>query len=147
MENEMTTEKKVNDPELEQYDKLMAMPMVDIYKSLANIEGWKYREEGGQVYLVELGKADCLFDPMQDGNQLVALIEKHDIIRVYEDYDMIGWGYRVKGGRTPIMMTELQDFCGNGEPDITMSEAICRIIVFNKDPLFDVDPKDNQGDE
>ncbi len=123
------------------HDRVMALTDFEICQHLAEIEGLNTYAQFDSIRVQVTDGDDYYFNPLADSSQLVALIEKHDVLRNYEEYDAIGFSYHVMGGDNCIRVTEVQDFEGSGEPDISMAKAICLAIILNKDAAFSLTPR------
>jgi hypothetical protein len=69
------------------------------------------------------------FNPLADNWQCFDLIGQYDIERRYEEYDMIGFGYRCHGSANPIVVFEMPDDFGKEELFLTPNRAMCLAIL------------------
>lgn len=115
---------------------VMLLSDFDICQRLANLEGLLTYEQRHSVRINVPDGDDYYFNPLEDNDQMVALMIKYDVVRTFQQYDFVGWSYHVFGGHNPAHITERQDFKGTGKPDISMAKAVCLAIILNKDDDF-----------
>tara|TARA_Y100001936_G_C15935337_1_gene591691 strand:+ start:318 stop:734 length:417 start_codon:yes stop_codon:yes gene_type:complete len=115
---------------------VMLLSDFDICQRLANLEGLLTYEQRQSVRINVPDGDDYYFNPLEDNDQMVALMIKYDVVRTFQQYDFVGWSYHVIDGHNPAHITERQDFNGTGKPDISMAKAVCLAIILNKDDDF-----------
>jgi hypothetical protein len=127
--------KPINDnDDIAWHEHVSEMDDPHIVLAIAELEGYNVTFSQGRVLLAndnsESGEDE--FNPLSNAHQFLPLMKKYEVIREFEEYDCIGWGYRLLNHTdSPIVTTETQDFSGSGEPDFSMEKAVCVAIVFS----------------
>ena len=124
------------DKDLEKFNKVMSLTDLEICMHLARIEGLNTYIQSSSVRIVVADGDDYYFNPLDDSDQLIELMVKHNVQRFYEPYDFIGWCYHVLRGENPIHITERQDLDNPNAPDISMQKAVCLAIILNKSKML-----------
>lgn len=114
------------------YRRVMALSDLGICLVLARIEALQVYYQFGSVRINVGDGDDYYFNPLQDNNQCVAMMIKHNVERTWEPYDFVGWSYHLLNGENPIHITENQDFHGSERENIGFQKAVCLAIILNK---------------
>lgn len=125
--------------DLEMYNKVITLSDFDICLFLAEIEDLQVYTQFGSVRIVVENGDDYYFNPLENSDQFLELIEKHDVERVWHPYDFMGWGYHVLGGKNPLNILERQDYGDNISLNLTMKKASCLAIILNKSNKYKLD--------
>lgn len=138
----MLEDKEKSDKEIAMCNKVEALTDFEICKFIADLECLPtYAQFGVLRVMVEDGD-DYYFNPLENNDQLVALMVKHDVVRRWEPYDFIGWSYHVLDGENRIHITERQfDTNADGNPNTEerpMSKCVCLAIILNKVKDFSI---------
>lgn len=118
------------------YDKVIALTDLEICQQLATIEGLQTYIQFDSVRVQVTDGDDYYLNPLENSDQLINLMIKHEVQRNWEPYDFIGWGYHVVDGKNPIHILERQNFDGSDTADLPMSKAVCLAIILNKSKDF-----------
>jgi hypothetical protein len=127
------------DQDLQMYDKVISLSDLAICLLLAKIEKLPTYTQLGLVKIVAEDGNDYFFNPLENNDQFVGLIEKHDVERVWHPYDFFGWGYHVMNGKNPLIILERQQFDENESQNLTMKKASCLAIILNKSETYKLD--------
>lgn len=113
---------------LARYQQVTALSDSDITLRIAKLEQVDVREHPG-------------FNPLENGDIALALMDKYGISRSYEPYDFIGWSCWQEGGANPCHITEHQDWSPRTNGDFSLKKCICLAVLLNSDPDFTLPKK------
>lgn len=114
------------------YHKVIKLSDLQVCIALAILEGLKTTIQSGSVRVVTEGGIDYFFNPLANNDQFVTLMQKYNVERTYQPYDMQGWSYHTIGGESPIHICERHDKYVADRPDRTMQQAACMAIILNR---------------
>ncbi len=114
------------------YRKVIKLSDLQVCIALAILEGLKTYIHCGGLRVETDDGIGYFFNPLANNDQFVGLMQKYNVERTYQPYDMVGWSYHTIDGESPIHICERHDKYIANRPDRTMQQAACMAIILNR---------------